>query len=276
MSVALRLPKYNYEISVSRERIIRDYPKSMLGEALVMDPDATDLNIEEKSITRDVLEYIGIVINDQTLPVLDDKIRDDLGRAGRYFLMDVLRVAADPLYHSLVKGTKVNLLDLTSESYETCMTWAICNKFLQLIDYIFRNTRRAPYKDIDPRMFIISIIKGLPKVASAFIKVRKVDPATATWTEEDHTRHFPYNSTQNGYGYMIWYPEHGSPSIYYSIRCNLPVEFIKTLVVWPGAKIGSDIIHGLRYLGLEEIIRMSILAGGDVPLRTATEQSRDP
>lgn len=264
MSILIRLPKYDYELSFSKDQIRHDYPKSMLGQALTLDPSVTDLNIDVGSITPEILAYVSSMINDRQLPVPGEELREGLGQAGKYLLIDLLRVSADPLYPSFVQDTKINLLDLTPESYEKCMTRAISNKFLQLIDYVFRGVRRAPYKDIDPRLFLLSMVKGLPKVASAFLAVRKVDPSSATWTEDDHYTHAPYIQSPSTRVKYRPVPDDVSPAIYYAVNSEMPPEFIKVLVHYPGIKISEDLIWRSLWSNRHDVAVILVLAGGAI------------
>ena len=181
MFIIVKLVSHDYEKDLSISNIQKYFPKSMLNTILTTDPSVTDINIEVASITPPILDYIAQVINEKKLSPPNKDIREGLIKAGKYFILDMILVACDPLYSELpaINLFGICLINETNhtialEDYEKGLSWAIQYKYLQLIDYLFRHIQR-PYSDIDSRMFNYAVVYGLIKVVSAFITVRKID-----------------------------------------------------------------------------------------------------
>jgi len=84
-----------YSIIVPKSKLIDMFPESMLANMLSLDKDATEIQLDQKCVTVDVLYILAYIMSEQKLP---SQSCSGLDEASRYLNIQLLEVLNDPMY----------------------------------------------------------------------------------------------------------------------------------------------------------------------------------
>lgn len=148
MSLRVTLPRYNYARDFTYQNIAK-YPNSLLASVIEQNPTTTELPLTLEFITPAALDLVySLVELDEIPPQLPRET--DWTQIAKYFGIPVLLVMANPLYDQLTLRRRY-LLDREQlrrpGPYRNAMSFAVVNKYDELLSYVLDVTPLAPISD---------------------------------------------------------------------------------------------------------------------------------
>ena len=118
----IRIQNKQYEIVVSKDKILEYFPESMLATMLELDPTCEQIELNHPTITGNTLNTLAFILINGVLPGYVDY--PELKETSRYLLIPALSVLLDPNLPNLIKEYDVNwiTLDIRKSQYIHMMT----------------------------------------------------------------------------------------------------------------------------------------------------------
>lgn len=174
-----------------RSKFLLMFPQSMIASVLQNDSTVETIELEEKSVTPRILEYLqNVVLFDEVFatPDLASPRSEPLIQAGRYLGIDLFEVVANPKYDDLINRYHVNLVDLNNitskTNYIKMMIYAVTNDYPELVRYLFARTVPEQYLDQDQKLLSIAILQNNASLVKLFLR-RGVNPSQSFLSQNE-------------------------------------------------------------------------------------------
>ena len=165
------------QIYLSRKRYIEMWPTSLIATAL-QDHDASVINIEHSDVTPNILILLDEIIKSGKLIISDDISPEEYSKAGRYLLIDEIRLLGDVNIREFIKSNpNINLLNYESlkDRYRTIMDYAIRRNCVLLARFLFDHVASS---EEDSKFLVIASMHDCPEILRLLLK-RVDDPSQA-------------------------------------------------------------------------------------------------
>lgn len=175
----LQISGHKCAIMVDKSTLLHLFPNSLFGVILEQDPSATEIKLTNPCVTSHILRAIRYMVNRQRLPKVSPGV--DYITAGRYLLMDIFNVIADPHLSYILDYSSVSNQDYLDDQlllrhYEQHMRPAMYKGALSVAQYICDRVPSEQTQEIDEEMFKDSITYDHPEFTRLFLR-RGIDPS---------------------------------------------------------------------------------------------------
>lgn len=158
----------------------KQFEDSMISKALDLDRSATQIDIQCKDVTVEVMDIVWSISEQRIIPPIDHSIQETLVKAGGYLNMDILLLISTKKYSEFVREFKeVNLLDQGSiQNYaEKIIYYVIRNDYVEMLDYLIKN-------GVDPsahnnKYIQLASMFGYASIVDRLLQDDRVDPTVS-------------------------------------------------------------------------------------------------
>lgn len=149
---------YNVSITLPKDQLVEKFPMSLLAKIIEQDSEVDKVDIENKSVTPEVLNWLHQIVTTGKINYQEQFIRPvvvngrteyhnitpNMTEAGRYLLMPIFEVISDRKYHFLPgRYNNIPLDDVQlRKNFNYYFSYAIGSDFDSLVRYMIE---RAPF-----------------------------------------------------------------------------------------------------------------------------------
>lgn len=184
-SVQIILDKHNFCKTFTKSILVERFPDSLFGLALSQDPSATEIVIKEPIVTPIILEFIGMIYNNehplvwmmnQDTTMTQEELHRSLIGSSRYLLIPELTLFTSKVCVSFATAGWLNPKDI-NERYEQFLTAAAVTNYVEYTEYLLDYYPGTP--EVHNKVFFQAVIDDKLWVVQMLIRKKKVDPVTA-------------------------------------------------------------------------------------------------
>ena len=188
------------KVQYPRQRFIGLFPHSLIATAL-QDLEADTLQMEHSDVTGRILLLLEEMVRTGWI-IINPKIpAEEYTKAGRYLLIDELRLLADSTAQSfIVSSPGINLLDYDSlkdpDTYTRILDYAIEKNGVPLARFLFEHVTSS---ELDSKFVVVASLYECPEILKLILK-RVEDPSRSRLTEDELCR---YRSLSTTAGHIV-------------------------------------------------------------------------